>query len=73
MTQLFAAVGFMLVAILIFGGGLYFAQYKKRENAGCCGGGSCDSEGGSGGCYSSKSKFVDNLDKLKAERLEVRK
>ena len=73
MTQLFAVIGFMLVAILIFGGGLYFAQYKKKANAGCCGGGNCSADGTSGSCYSSKTDFVDNFDKIKADRLEGRK
>ena len=72
MTQVLFAIGFMILAVAIFAGGLHFSQYKKRQNAGCCGGGHCASDGGSHSCYSSKTDFVDNLDKIKAEKLEVR-
>ena len=72
MLQFLAIIGFMILAVAIFAGGLHFSQYKKRANAGCCGGGHCDSGGNKHSCYSSKSDFVDNLDKIKAERLEVK-
>jgi hypothetical protein len=72
MTQVLFAVGFMFLAILIFAGGLHFSQYKKRENGGCCGGGHCSSDGDSHSCYSSKTDFVDNINKIKAEKLEAR-
>jgi hypothetical protein len=72
MVQILAIMGFMLIAVLIFAGGLHFSQYKKRENAGCCGGGHCDSGGTQHSCYSSKSEFVDNLDVIKAEKLKTR-
>lgn len=60
LVQYLAVIGFFVVAILIFAFGLHFAEYKKRKDAGCCGGGSCSSDGSSGGCYNSKSKFVDD-------------
>jgi hypothetical protein len=72
MLQMLAIIGFMLLAVLIFAGGLHFSQYKKRGNAGCCGGGNCDSKGGGHSCYSSKSDFVENIDKIKMEKLESR-
>ena len=72
MLQFLAIFGFMILAVAIFAGGLHFSQYKKRANAGCCGGGSCENGGGSHSCYSSKSEFVDNIDKIKAENLETR-
>lgn len=72
MLQILAIMGFMLIAVLIFAGGLHFSQYKKKENAGCCGGGHCDSGGNQHSCYSSKSDFVDNLDVIKAEKLKTR-
>ena len=70
MYEIIAIIVFMVLALLIFAGGLHFSQYKKRQNAGCCGGGSCSSDGVSS-CYSSKSDFVDNFDKIKEEKLEV--
>jgi hypothetical protein len=72
MLQLLAIIGFMLLAVLVFAGGLHFSQYKKRENAGCCGGGNCGTEKASHSCYSSKAEFVENIDKIKAEKLEAR-
>ena len=72
MLQMLAIIGFMLIAVLIFAGGLHFSQYKKRENGGCCGGGSCSSDGSSHSCYSSKAEFVENINKIKAEKLEAR-
>ncbi|MDX1700564.1 MAG: hypothetical protein R3250_08110 [Melioribacteraceae bacterium] len=70
MLEIFAAIIFILLAFALFAGGLHFSKYKKRENAGCCGGGSCSADGKSS-CYSSKEEFVDNFDKIKAERLEA--
>lgn len=72
MLQFLAIIGFMVLAVAIFAGGLHFSQYKKKANAGCCGGGSCDSKGGGHSCYSSKADFVDNIDKIKAEKMEAR-
>jgi len=72
MLEMLAIIGFMLLAVLIFAGGLHFSQYKKKANAGCCGDGSCDSKGGGHSCYSSKADFVDNIDKIKTEKLEAR-
>lgn len=60
MVQYLAVIGFFVVAILIFAVGLHFSNYKKRKDAGCCGGGNCSTEGNSGSCYNSKSKFVDD-------------
>ncbi len=72
MFQFLVIICFMVIAVAIFAGGLHFSQYKKRANAGCCGGGSCESGGGSHSCYSSKADFVKNIDKIKAENLEAR-
>ncbi len=72
MTQLFVMIGFFSAAILIFAIGLHFSKYKKRENAGCCGGGHCDSGGNQHSCYSSKSEFVDNYEKIKSGELKVK-
>jgi len=72
MLQFVAIVGFMILAIGVMAIALHFSQYKKRENAGCCGGGSCSSDVGSHSCYSSKADFVENIDKIKAEKLEVK-
>lgn len=69
MLQFFVVIGFMFFAVAIFAGGLHFSQYKKRKNAGCCGGGSCSSDGNSHSCYNSKSDFVNNFDKIKVEKL----
>ena len=71
MVQILAIIGFMILAVLVFAGGLHFSQYKRRSNAGCCGGGSCSSEN-SGSCYSSKAEFVENIDQIKAQKLENR-
>ena len=71
MIEILAAIFFIFLAFAIFAGGLHFSNYKKRENAGCCGGGSCSSDGSSS-CYSSKEDFVDNFDKIKSERLKAR-
>lgn len=71
MLQFLAIIAVMVFAVAIFAGGLHFSKYKKRENAGCCGGGHCSSEGGGHSCYSSKEEFVDNFDKIKADRLKV--
>lgn len=71
MLQYLAIIGFFILAVLIFALGLYFSQYKKREDAGgCCGGGACGTNGTSHSCYSSKSNFVDNLDKIKAQKIK---
>lgn len=71
MYEFIAIIVFMFLAVAIFLGGLHFSQYKRKENAGCCGGGNCASDGSSS-CYSSKEDFVDNFDKIKAEKLETR-
>lgn len=72
MIQFLAIIGFMIIAVAIFAGGLHFSQYKKREDgAGCCGGGHCDSGGNQHSCYASKSDFVDNIDKIKTEKLKL--
>lgn len=72
MVQILAIIGFMILAVLVFAGGLHFSQYKRRSNAGCCGGGSCDTDGNSHSCYSSKTEFVENIDQIKAQKLENR-
>ncbi len=88
MAQFAAIVGFMVFAFGLMAIALHFSQYKKRENAGCCGGGSCSSgehkhENGehceshdhscsTGSCYSSKLDFVNNLDKIKVDGLKGR-
>ncbi|MBK7981988.1 MAG: hypothetical protein IPK06_18660 [Ignavibacteriae bacterium] len=72
MTQLFVMIGFFSAAILIFAIGLHFSKYKKRENAGCCGGGHCSTDGGPHSCYASKSEFVDNYEKIKSGELKVK-
>ena len=72
MYEIFAVIVIMVLALLIFWGGLHFSQYKKRENAGCCGGGHCEAGGDRHSCYSSKEDFVDNFDKIKTEKLEAR-
>ena len=72
MYEILAVVVIMVLALLIFWGGLHFSQYKKRENAGCCGGGHCEAGGDQSSCYSSKENFVDNIDKIKTEKLELR-
>ena len=71
MLQFLAIIVVMVLAVAIFVGGLHFSKYKKRANAGCCGGGHCDSGGNQHSCYSSKEEFVDNFDKIKADRLKV--
>jgi len=71
MLQILAIIGFMLLAVLVFAGGLHFSQYKKRGNESCCGGGNCSTDRDHS-CYSSKTDFVDNIDKIKAEKLESR-
>jgi len=71
MLQILAIIGFMILAVLVFTGGLHFSQYKRRDNAGCCGGGNCSS-GNSGSCYSSKAEFVDNIEDIKAQKMENR-
>ncbi len=75
MLQFLAVVGFMVVAIAIMAAALHFSQYKKRENAGCCGGGNCSTDGGSNdhSCYSSKADFVDNYKKVKPETIKTEK
>ena len=60
MLQYLAVIGFFVVAVLIFALGLHFSEYKKRKDAGCCGGGHCSEDGTPGSCYNSKSKFVDD-------------
>ena len=60
MLQYLAVIGFFIVAVLIFALGLHFSEYKKRKDAGCCGGGNCATDGTPGSCYNSKSKFVDD-------------
>jgi hypothetical protein len=72
MLQILAIIGFMLLAVLVFAGGLHFSQYKKRGNAGCCGGSNCGTDKASHSCYSSKADFVDNIDTIKAEKLRTR-
>jgi hypothetical protein len=72
MIEIVAIVVFMIIAFLVFWGGLHFSQYKKRENAGCCGGGHCSTDGNSSSCYSSKTDFVDNIDNIRAQKSESR-
>lgn len=72
MVQFFAVIVVMIFAVGIFWGGLYFSKYKQRENAGCCGGGHCESGGNRHSCYASKTDFVDNIDTIKKEKLESR-
>ena len=60
MIQYIIAIGFFIVAVGIFAVGLTFSKYKKREGAGCCGGGHCSEDGTPGSCYNSKSRFVDD-------------
>ena len=70
MLQYIAIIGFFILAVIIFALGLHFSQYKKREDAGCCGGGACGTNGTSHSCYTSKSNFVDNLEKIKAQKIK---
>jgi len=69
MLEIIVIIGFMIIAVLIFAGGLQFSQYKKKKNAGCCGDGSCGSDSHS--CYSSKVDFVDNFESIKAKRAKL--
>ena len=70
MYEILAVIVIMVLALLIFWGGLHFSQYKRRENTGCCGGGNCET-GETGSCYSSKSEFVDNIDSIRAKKLKT--
>lgn len=70
MLQYLAIIGFFVLAVIIFAFGLHFSQYKKREDAGCCGGGACGTGEANHSCFVSKLNFVDNLDKIKAEKLK---
>lgn len=73
MLQVIVLVAFFMTAIGIFAAALMFSKYKKREDGnGCCGGGHCAADGTPHSCYSSKTDFVDNFEKIKAERLEVK-
>ncbi len=72
MLQVIVLVGFFMIAIGVFAAALQFSKYKKRENAGCCGGGHCSDNGTPHTCYSSKSDFVDNYEKIKTEKLELK-
>ena len=67
MLQYLAVVGFFIVALGIFAGGLALSNYKKKgDNSGCCGcdGGcstsnsDCAEDGTGASCYNSKSRFV---------------
>ncbi len=60
MQEILIVIAFFLGAFGIFISGLIFSQYKKRKNAGCCGGGNCSTEGSPGSCYSEKERFVDD-------------
>ena len=71
MLQVIVLVGFFMVVVGLFAAALQFSKYKKRENAGCCGG-HCAADGTPGSCYTSKTDFVDNFDKIKAEKLEIK-
>ena len=47
MEQFLALAGFFVVAIVIMGGALTFAKYKKEgKSSGCCGGGHCSVDRG---------------------------
>jgi hypothetical protein len=73
MLQFIVIVLFFMVAVAAFAGALQFSKYKNREDGvGCCGGGHCSADGNhSHSCYSSKSDFVDNFDKIKTEKIKM--
>ena len=72
MLQVIVLVVFFMLAIGVFAAALQFSKYKKREDGvGCCGGGHCSADGTPHTCYSSKSEFVDNFDKIKAEKIKI--
>ncbi len=66
MQEILIVIVFFLVSFGIFIGGLVFSQYKKRQNAGCCGGTNCSDGGSPNSCYKEKEKFVDNYMKSNA-------
>ncbi|MCK9280784.1 MAG: hypothetical protein M0P71_09190 [Melioribacteraceae bacterium] len=66
MTQFIGLFVFFILAAIGMALALQFSKYKKRGDAGCCGGGHCDSNGnhdGNHSCYSKGSKFVDEYNK----------
>lgn len=56
MTQIIVVTLFFIIAFSLMAMALHFAKYKKGDS-GCCGGGNCETGGGS--CYNSKVHYID--------------
>ncbi|MCF8240961.1 MAG: hypothetical protein K9J16_06215 [Melioribacteraceae bacterium] len=59
MLQVIIVAVFFVAAFSLMALALHFAKWKKTSSS-CCGGGNCDSNGGSHSCYSSKINYIDD-------------
>lgn len=59
MLQILIVTVFFAIAFSLMAMALHFAKWKKKES-GCCGGGHCDTNGGSHSCYNSKINYLND-------------